>query len=174
MKQKLKIVAIIAPIVFILDHITKYLIVLNFKIGDQLTIIDGFFDLVHVRNKGAAFGFLSGWDSAYRDVFFYVLGFVALIFLYFFLKDLPSKKSNIIPVGMIFGGALGNIFDRIIRGSVVDFLSFHINNERVVGEILGFSYDFYLIWPSFNVADMGITIGVALLIIQSLKHKKKS
>lgn len=172
MKKKLKLVGIIAPLVFILDHITKYLIVINFRIGDIKTIIPGFFDIVHVRNKGAAFGFLSDWDSAFRDIFFYFTAFIAIFFLGYVLKEAPENKyREIIPIGFIFGGALGNVFDRFLRGSVVDFLSFHWYNTRVTGEILGFSYDTYLVWPSFNVADIAISVGVGILILSSFFKK---
>lgn len=173
MKKKLKIVLIISPIILILDQITKALIGYFIPQGTKIVIWENFFDLVHTRNKGAAFGILSSWDSAYRDVFFYILAFLALCFLIYFLRQLPAKqKSGAMPIAMVLGGALGNIIDRIFRGSVIDFLSFHWYNRHVSWKIFGQSIDFNLVWPAFNVADSAITVGVIwLLIFMMFDHR---
>lgn len=151
MREKIKIVSTVGMVVLILDQWTKSALVDKLQFGEKITIFENFFDIVHARNRGAAFGFLSAWDSEFRDIFFYVLSVAALIFLYFFLKQIPDqKKWWAFPVGLIFGGALGNIYDRVARGSVVDFLSIHWNH--------------YFTWPAFNIADSAITIGVIFLI----------
>lgn len=164
MKSKLKTVFLIAPVVIFLDQVTKWIIVHTIPYGSQVTIWENFFDLVHARNRGAAFGFLSQWNSNNRDLFFYALSIFAIIFLFYYLKEIPAgKKSAIIPIGLILGGAVGNIADRILRGSVVDFLSFHWYNHQVFG--------INLIWPAFNVADSAITIGVFWLMLATARKK---
>src|SRR5687768_6560912 len=123
MKPKLQLALTIALIVILLDHLTKWLIVQNIPMGDEIAIIPGIFDLVHGRNTGAAFGVLSGWDSPFRDWFFYGMGLIALVFLYQYLKTTHhDDKVTITALGLILGGASGNIIDRAVRGSVVDFL----------------------------------------------------
>lgn len=164
----------LSPLVFVLDQLTKAMVVKTMGLGQKIVLIPNFLDLVHVRNRGAAFGILSAWDSAYRDVFFYVLALGALIFLYIFLKQLPAHgKTAVITVGLIFGGALGNIVDRLSRGSVVDFVSVHWYDKKVAWELLGYNLHFDLQWPAFNVADSAITVGVIwLAFLMMFQHKK--
>lgn len=160
MKQKLKIVALISPIIFALDHLTKWIIVKNIPVGNtKIVVWDNFFDIVHYRNTGAAFSLFADMNPAIREPFFYTLSLVAMVVLFYFLKQLTTKILSI-PLAMIFGGALGNITDRIFRGSVVDFLSFHWYDKAA--------------WPAFNVADSAITVGVVWLVIGMGFGKKKN
>lgn len=164
-RQKLKIVFALGFFILALDQITKYLIVRSLPFGAVNTICPGFFDLVHARNTGAAFGFLAGWNSAYKGIFFYALSGVALYFLYSYLKQITIQTRILItPIGMIFGGALGNIADRIFRGSVVDFLSFHWRDRWLNWTWGHHTFSFPLTWPAFNVADSAITLGVLWLV----------
>lgn len=165
MKQKMKTSLVVAFVILVLDHITKAIVVRYMSIGDVIPVAEGFFDWVHVRNRGAAFGFLAGWDSGLRDVFFYILSGVAVFFLVSFLKQLPPQKmKSSIPVGLILGGAVGNLLDRIFRGSVVDFVSVYWGKDVHVLELLGRQMVFSLQWPAFNVADSAITVGVFWLV----------
>lgn len=168
MKNKITILLIVSSIVIFLDQLTKSLIVKHFPIGSEKVIWENFFDIVHVRNKGAAFGFLSNWQSEYRNIFFYLIFFIALAFLFHFLKKIPeSQKLPQIFIALIFGGALGNLADRLFRGSVVDFLSFHWYDKWWAFEVFGKNFNIPLTWPSFNVADMSISVGVIFLILFS-------
>lgn len=163
MKQKLKIVAIISPLIFILDHLTKWLIVKNIPVGNlkKIVVWENFFDIVHYRNTGAAFSMFADMNPSIREPFFYALSIIAMGVLFYFLKQLTSQQKILsIPLAMIFGGALGNITDRIFRGSVVDFLSFHWYDKAA--------------WPAFNVADSAITVGVIWLVIGMGFGKKGS
>ncbi|MCP5463862.1 MAG: signal peptidase II [Deltaproteobacteria bacterium] len=170
MKTKLKIILRLAALVFVLDHLTKALVDTYLPLGSEVTIINGFFDLVHGRNTGAAFGVLSGWDSPWRNLFFYGIGVLACVFLYQYAKTIEEEdKISLSALGLILGGALGNLTDRFWRGSVVDFLSFHINNKIINTEIFGYHVVIPLTWPAFNVADIAITCAVVLLIIQNLR-----
>lgn len=174
MKQKLQIIALFAPVIFIFDQWTKYLIVKYIPLGGKVPIINNFFDIIHAQNKGAAFGMLSTWDSAYRDLFFYGISVVAFCFLFYFLKQIPvERKWSATSIAFIVGGALGNLVDRFLRGSVVDFLSFHWNNKAVDWELFGKPIHLELIWPAFNVADAAITTGVFWLLIFTSFHQRK-
>jgi signal peptidase II len=175
MRNKFKFVFSIAVAVFIIDHITKYLIVSHFSIGEALTVIPNIFDIVHVRNEGAAFGVMAQWDHRFKDVFFYLVFMVALGFLYYFLKNLAEeKRMSLIAVALVFGGALGNIVDRFMRGSVVDFLSFHWYNKTLNFGMWGHFFSIPLTWPAFNVADSAICVGVFLLVISMSKEGPKA
>ncbi len=173
-KAKAKTLAVIAPVVFLLDQATKWVIQQNLAIGDVHHVVPGLFDIVHVRNRGAAFGFMANLPESIRLPFFFVVSFLALglITTYFFrMKD--DRRSFTVCLALILGGALGNIWDRITLGEVVDFLSFHwydrIANWRVAGWVLRFRLE----WPAFNVADMAISIAVAWLMILMLKTPKE-
>lgn len=170
MKSKLILVLSVAMAVFFLDHLTKWLIVENLSFADKIVVIPDIFDIVHTRNTGAAFGFLSGWDSPLRDWFFYGIGLLAFFFLYHYVKSTPaSDRLTLLALALITGGAIGNLSDRMLRGSVVDFLSVHYYQETLKFSLFGSRIVIPLIWPAFNVADSAICIGVTVLIWQNFK-----
>ena len=171
MKSKLKLILILAAVVLVLDHVTKYLIVQHLQMGAEIPVISGYFDIIHTRNTGAAFGMLSTWDFEHKNLTFYFIGLAALVFLYYYAKSTEeSDKVSLVSIGLILGGAMGNVSDRFIRGSVVDFLSVHIQDQ--VLDFVAFGWRLYLplSWPAFNVADMAISIAVVLLIWQNIKQ----
>ena len=171
---KLKNILLVAIFIFTADHITKWLIVKNIPLGGEINVIPNIFEIVHGRNSGAAFGFLSGWDSPARNWFFYIIGVAALFFLYHYAKSLAKDdKLSLFALGLITGGAMGNIFDRILRGNVVDFLSFHYHHKIWKIDLFGMRAIIPLDWPAFNVADSAISIAVCLLIIQNIRQGLK-
>ncbi len=147
----------LSALVVVLDLYTKHLIQQAFVFGD-LHPVTSFFDLVRYHNQGSAFGFLNdagGWQKW----FFNGIAVVASIVIIYLLKkhsrnNNESEKLFCIGLALVLGGAIGNLYDRLTLGYVVDFLNFHINN-------------YY--WPAFNVADSAICIGVALLLLDSFK-----
>jgi signal peptidase II len=142
----------ISAIVIVLDLYTKHLIEAAFQFGEQLKITS-FFDLVRYHNQGAAFGFLNdagGWQKW----FFTGISIVAAIVITYLIKKNPSQKLFCFGLALVLGGALGNLYDRVTLGYVVDFLNVHYQN-------------YY--WPAFNVADSAISVGVALLLLDSFK-----
>ncbi len=142
----------ISAIVVALDLYTKYLIQDVFQYAEHLTITS-FFDLVRYHNEGAAFSFLAdagGWQKW----FFSGISFVAIIVITYLLKKHQNQKLFCTGLALVLGGAIGNLYDRLTLGYVVDFLHFH--------------YQAYA-WPAFNVADSAICVGVALLLIDSFK-----
>ena len=140
----------VAAILVVLDQATKLAILANFALGESRTVTP-FFDLVLVYNKGAAFSFLAaaaGWQTPLLVAI--ALGAIALVG--WMLWRNPSRRLLDAGLALILGGAIGNLIDRIAYGKVVDFLHFHL---------YGWSY------PAFNVADSAITVGAAILIIES-------
>jgi signal peptidase II len=145
-----------------LDQATKLWIASSMSYSDRITVIDGFFYVTHVRNPGAAFGMLVDANPAYRLPFFIGVSLVAVgIIVSFYRKLAPGDLHAGLTLGLILGGALGNLIDRIFRsGEVVDFLHFRLWT--------GYS------WPDFNIADSAIVVGVALLLLELLASEGES
>ena len=173
MKFKYKLLAIVPPALFALDQATKLAVLKYIPLGDRIPVIPGFFDLVHFRNTGAAFGMLSDAHHAFRIPFFYAVAFVATIVLGFFYRSL-SDRERLLPwaFSLVFAGIAGNIVDRIFLGSVVDFLSFHIGDASIDLGFLGFARSIPLEWPAFNVADSAITVAMVMLICSAVRRAR--
>jgi signal peptidase II len=141
--------------VLVLDLATKIAIDANLSYADKIPVIPGFFYLTHVRNTGAAFGLFSDAPQVYRMVFFISVSLIAVgIIIAFYRKLSPGDRLAALALGLILGGAVGNLIDRIFRQEVVDFLHFRLWR--------GYS------WPDFNVADSAIVVGVGLLMLELL------
>lgn len=168
MRKKLYFITIVVLCIFLLDHLTKWLIVTYLPQGLEIPVIENIFDIVHTRNKGAAFGLLHNWHSPYRDPLFYGIGVVAFFFIFYYIKTTPDRdKTTLFSLALITGGALGNIVDRLTRGSVVDFLYFHYYDKIWSLQIFQTEFFIPLSWPAFNVADSAISVGICLLILRS-------
>lgn len=173
MKKYLPLI-VISPLVVILDQITKIWIIYNVALGGRVQVFPGFFEIVHIKNPGAAFGMLAGWDSGMRNWFFFGIGFVALVALYTLYAKTDEKDRGVqIPLALILGGAVGNLLDRLYLGVVTDFLLFHWENKVADFSVLGKNFRFALSWPAFNIADSAITCGAIFLVLQILFAKKK-
>ena len=155
MTPKLKVFLGALGLALPLDQLTKLAVVQWLTYADRLTVIEGFFYLTHVRNPGAAFGLFADSPEPYRGIFFIAVTAVAMLMVVSFYRHLaPGDKLSALALGLILGGAGGNLIDRIRLGEVVDFLHF-----RLWG---GYS------WPDFNLADSFIVVGVALLVLELL------
>lgn len=155
MSPKLRVFLIAFGVSLPLDLVTKWLIDDHLTYADRIPVIEGFFYLTHVRNPGAAFGMFADADPVLRRFFFIGISAVAIgIILSFFRQLAPGDRLSSLALGLILGGAVGNLTDRITRDEVVDFLHF-----RLWG---GYS------WPDFNLADSFIVVGVAILILELL------
>jgi signal peptidase II len=151
--------AVIAAVVLV-DRLTKIYIRRAFTAVDQITVIPGFFNIVHTENPGAAFGMLADSPSAWRGLLLVGVSVVVMAVIGVMLWKPPSgMTSEWVRTGLalVFGGALGNLWDRAFRGTVTDFLQFFFG-----------SYEF----PSFNAADSAISIGAALLLLDMLRHRE--
>lgn len=172
MKRKYKTLFVIAPAVFILDQLTKLIIVLKLDIGDRIPVIPHFFDIVHFRNTGAAFGMFAKADADFRVPFFYIVAVAAAVILGFFYRSLGNRERLMsIAVSLVFGGIAGNILDRLRIGSVIDFLSFHIGNRVIEFTSFGRPLRIVLEWPAFNVADSAITFAMFMILYSALFRK---
>jgi len=145
---------VLAAVVIVADQITKSLVVASFARGEELRVTD-FMSLVLAYNTGAAFSFLAG-APGWQRWFFAIIAAIASVFLVYMLKR-GGSRMLCGGFALILGGALGNLWDRIAIGKVVDFLLFHYG---------GWS------WPAFNVADSAITVGAALLILDSFRQRR--
>jgi signal peptidase II len=155
MTPKLRIGLAAFAICLFLDLFTKYLVETHLHFGDQRPVIEGFFYLTHVRNAGAAFGLFATAPQALRLGFFITISVVAVgIILSFYRRLAPGDRLSALALGMILGGAIGNLVDRIRYQEVVDFLHFRLWK--------GYS------WPDFNLADSFIVVGVGLLVLELL------
>ncbi len=142
--------------VLALDQITKLLIATRFPLHETQPLISGFFNLVHVRNKGMAFGIMNrpGAEWGFIILLGATLGAVALL-LFWFYRLKAEDKGMMLPLSLILGGAIGNLIDRVRLGEVVDFLDFYVGPYH---------------WPAFNVADSAITVGTLWLAVILLFH----
>lgn len=175
MNTKLKIMARVIPLVFLLDQTTKWLIVQKMPLGGSWPVIPGIFDMVHTRNRGAAFGFMANAPESLRGPFFLVVSLVSLTLITLYLIKLKEERpSAFVCLSLILGGALGNLWDRFRLGEVVDFLSFHWYDRVARFQLAGYSVAFRLEWPAFNVADMAISVSVVWLMFLFLKSPQRS
>ncbi len=149
MRYRSKYLVIIA-VLLSFDQITKTMISRSIEPYGTQAVIPGFFDLVHVHNKGAIFGFFSNAGSSFLFIILTIFSLAALgLVVYYFIKTPASEKLMHVSLALILAGALGNQLDRIVRGYVIDFLDFRFWGWH---------------WPSFNVADSCISTGAVLLI----------
>jgi signal peptidase II len=136
--------------VLVLDLLTKKYVLTHYPLYYSREVIPGFFNLVHIQNRGVAFGFLSGQNSFWRDALLTLLPLAAIVgILIYLLITPPRQKGLLLALGGVLGGALGNLIDRFRFKAVVDFLDFYWGKVH---------------WPAFNVADSAITLGVLYLI----------
>ena len=146
---------VIAAVVLLADQLTKLWIVENYTYGagDSIT---AFFNLIHVRNYGAAFSFLDnegGWQRWGFSIFAAVISVVLIVWI---ARLSPQQKLEGLALGLILGGALGNLYDRLTLGFVVDFLDFHWSGWH---------------FPAFNIADSGITLGAILILADGFLNR---
>lgn len=155
MSPKTRIFAAAALISALLDQATKIAVDTQLDFTARIPVIDGFFYLTHVRNPGAAFGLFADAAPFIRVTLFIGITLVAIAMIFGFQRKLaPGDRFSALSLGLILGGAVGNLIDRVFRGEVVDFLHF-----RLWG---GYQ------WPDFNLADAFIVVGVAMLVIELL------
>jgi signal peptidase II len=158
--RKYRLALTITACVLVLDQITKVIIDRGMALYQSLEIIPNFVHITYVRNTGAAFGFLAGSHSNLRIVFFIAISTVAIICIFYLLKNISSELTAfIVSLSLILGGALGNFVDRLRLGEVIDFIDIHWYQVH---------------WPAFNVADSAITIGVVLLFLQMVRKRSLS
>ena len=145
----------LALVIVLADQIVKYVIVQKFALHESL-YVTSFFNLVYVRNTGAAFSLFAD-ASGWQRYFFVAVAVIASVWVVWLLKKHPNGKMFCLALSTILGGAVGNLIDRVLFGSVVDFVQVH--------------YAGYY-FPAFNVADSAITVGAGLMIWDGFFSKR--
>jgi len=155
---------LVSSFIVLLDQISKMIVRLSMNLYDSIPVLGDFFRLTYIENRGMAFGIRFG-----NNWFFTVFAIVASIAILFYLLRMQGEHwISRFGLAMIFGGAIGNLLDRLIRGRVTDFLDFEFFDISIPSfRFLFFNFPGYQLdrWPVFNVADMAITIGMMLLFI---------
>jgi signal peptidase II len=141
---------LIAAIVVLLDRVTKGLVAQKITLHDSIDIVPGLFRLTHVQNQGAAFGLFSDSPSEWKVAMLILFSLAALAVVSALLwKNGNALNATAIALSLVFGGALGNLWDRVVSGRVIDFLDFYFGSHH---------------WPAFNIADSAIVVGALLLL----------
>jgi signal peptidase II len=146
-----------AATILFLDRLSKSAIASRYNLGQPVSVIDGLFNITYVQNTGVAFGILSSFSSPVKVFLLCLVAAIAAVaVIVFSLRSDARNRLLQVALCLILAGALGNLYDRIKFSYVIDFLEFHARN-------------YY--WPSFNVADTAISIGVILLAWEMFRHE---
>ena len=142
----------------VVDQYTKFMITLHIPLSYSVNVVEGFFNLTHVRNSGVAFGIFSEQNSELKPYLLIFVSIIAIIAILVIFHQ-TGKEKRLVQGGLVlvFSGAIGNLIDRVLHKEVIDFIDIFFNNRH---------------WPAFNVADACITIGVMLLAADLLMSSK--
>jgi signal peptidase II len=157
MQNKYIRLVVIGGLIVIIDQLTKFFIVKQLPLHHTVAVVSGFFNIIHIKNPGGAFGLLADLSPGMRTfVFLFISSLAVGLILYFYLKTPRTQTWLAVAFALIFGGAVGNLIDRIRFGVVTDFLDFYISKYH---------------WPAFNVADSVISIGIGIFVYHLLFKK---
>lgn len=155
MRNKYLNLLLLSNALIFLDQYTKLLITAHLPLHDSIRVFDNFFNLTHIRNPGVAFGLFAEKNSEWMPIILILLSMVAIIAILIIYHQTPrSRRFGQFGLIFIFAGAIGNLIDRILRKEVIDLLQFY--------------YDHFY-FPTFNLADVFISVGVGLMIIDTFK-----
>lgn len=158
MKNRWFLFSLISACGLLVDQVTKLYIDRSMTLYQSIPVIDGFFNIFYIRNKGAAFSFLA--NASWRLPFFIAVSVVASLVIIVALNKLrEDQKLAQVSLSMIFSGAVGNLIDRVRLGEVIDFLDVYWRTHH---------------WPAFNVADSLICVGVALLALDMFREERRA
>ena len=159
MKRKYWVLLIFCFGILVLDQWTKSLIIQKLLLYQKVEVIQGFFNILHVRNTGGAFGIFGGDKGGLGSILFVVVSLVAIgVIVILFIRIKEDEKTLALSFSLILSGAIGNLIDRLRYGEVIDFLDFYLSSTH---------------WPTFNVADSAICIGIGLMALELLKRDHK-
>ena len=158
MRNKYLFLFVISSSLIVVDQYTKFMITLHIPLSYSVNVVEGFFNLTHVRNSGVAFGIFSEQNSQLKPYLLIFVSIIAIIAILVIFHQ-TGKEKRLVQGGLVlvFSGAIGNLIDRVLHKEVIDFIDIFFNNRH---------------WPAFNVADACITIGVMLLAVDLLVNSK--
>ena len=157
MQNKYIRLIVIGGLGVIIDQLTKFFIVKYLPLHHTVPVVPGLFNIIHIKNAGGAFGLLADLSPGMRTfVFLFISSLAVGLILYFYLKTPQTHIWLAVGFALIFGGAVGNLIDRIRFGVVTDFLDFYISKYH---------------WPAFNIADSAISIGIGIFVYHLLFKK---
>ncbi len=138
----------------VVDQYTKFMVTLHIPINYSVNVVEGLFNLTHIRNSGVAFGIFSDHSSELKPYLLIFVSIIAIIAILVIFHQ-TEKNKKIVQTGLVlvFSGAIGNLIDRVLHKEVIDFIDFFIDNQH---------------WPAFNIADSCITIGVMFMLTDML------
>lgn len=166
MKVKYLILAAIAGMIITADQASKMYIHTHLLEGDAINVIPNFLNISHVHNQGAAFGFLSQSHPGFREIFFLSMPPVALLIILAIFRNISDRdRWTIGALSSVFGGAIGNYIDRLRFRYVIDFIDFTI--------VYGPEPTQRFVYPSFNIADIAIVCGVAVLLFLEFTRSRE-
>ena len=165
MKRKYWVLLIFCVGILFLDQWTKYLVVQKLPLYRGVEVIQGFFNLTHMRNTGGAFGIFGGEKGGFGSVLFVAVSLIAIgAIVFLFIKIKENERMLALSFSLILSGAIGNLIDRLRYGEVVDFLQFYLSF---------LPWHIFNPWPTFNIADSAICIGIGLMALELLKRDQK-
>lgn len=143
MNKKNILVFSTALLIVILDQLTKYIIKQNFQLNKSIPIINNIFHLTYITNTGSAFGMFKSLNPI-----FILFSIIVIIAIFYYIKKIIKNNERLLQfaVGLLLGGTIGNLIDRLLYGAVIDFIDFRV-------------------WPVFNIADSAVTISVVFLVV---------
>ena len=158
MRNKYLFLFVISSALIVIDQYTKFMVTLHIPLSYSINVVEGFFNLTHVRNSGVAFGIFSEQNSELKPYLLIFVSIIAIIAILVIFHQ-TERQKRLVQGGLVlvFSGAIGNLIDRVLHKEVIDFIDIFFNNRH---------------WPAFNVADACITIGVMLLAADLLKNGK--
>lgn len=159
MKRKYWVLLFLTICILSVDQWTKYCVQQTLPLHHTVPVVKGFFNLTHVRNPGGAFGIFAGQKGGIGSILFVVVSLSAIgILLYLFFRAKDDERILSLAFSLVLSGAIGNLIDRVQYGEVIDFLDFYLSSFH---------------WPSFNIADSAISIGIVLILIDILTRDLK-
>ncbi len=148
---------LIAVLIVFFDQVAKWIVARNLSLHDSLVVIPGLFRITHVQNRCAAFGLFADSPTQWKIAILIAFSLIALVVVSALLwKNSHAMSVTGVGLALILGGAVGNLWDRLINGHVVDFLDFYVGSYH---------------WPAFNIADSAIVVGALLLVAEILFSK---
>jgi signal peptidase II len=151
---------LLAALVILLDRWTKHLVATRLRMYEDIPVIRGFFSITHTENTGAAFSLFADSPARWKTAMLISFSVIAMVVVSVLLwKQARALTMTGIALSLILGGAVGNLWDRVASGRVVDFLLVYVKNYR---------------WPVFNLADSAIVVGASLLVLEIIFSRPKS